>query len=103
AARMPGRRCVGTARGTRSVRATMIPYAVARPLLFALDAETAHEITLRALDGVGRLGGIGVLAGCPVEDPVEVMGLRFRNRVGLAAGLDKNAAHVDALAALGFG
>ncbi len=81
----------------------MIPYAVARPLLFALDAETAHEITLRALDGVGRLGGIGVLAGCPVEDPVEVMGLRFRNRVGLAAGLDKNAAHVDALAALGFG
>ncbi|HEY0876941.1 MAG TPA: quinone-dependent dihydroorotate dehydrogenase [Zeimonas sp.] len=81
----------------------MIPYAVARPLLFALDAETAHELTLRALDGAGRFGGIRALAGCPVEDPVEVMGLRFRNRVGLAAGLDKNAAHVDALAALGFG
>ncbi len=81
----------------------MIPYAVARPLLFALDAETAHELTLRALDGAGRLGGIRALAGCPVDDPVEVMGLRFRNRVGLAAGLDKNAAHIDALAALGFG
>ncbi|HLT25650.1 MAG TPA: quinone-dependent dihydroorotate dehydrogenase [Zeimonas sp.] len=81
----------------------MIPYAVARPLLFALDPETAHELTLRALDGAGRFGGVQVLAGCPVDDPVEVMGLRFRNRVGLAAGLDKNAAHVDALAALGFG
>src|SRR5690606_21417465 len=57
----------------------------------------------RALDGAGRFGGVQVLAGCPVDDPVEVMGLRFRNRVGLAAGLDKNAAHVDALAALGFG
>ncbi len=81
----------------------MIPYAAARPLLFALDAETAHELTLRALDGAARVGGARVLAGCPVDDPVEVMGLRFRNRVGLAAGLDKNAAHVDALAALGFG
>jgi len=81
----------------------MIPYAAARPLLFALDAETAHEFTLRALDGAARLGGARALAGCPVDDPVEVMGLRFRNRVGLAAGLDKDAAHVDALAALGFG
>lgn len=81
----------------------MIPYAIARPLLFALDAETAHELTLRALDGAGRVGGLRAVAGCAVDDPVEVMGLRFRNRVGLAAGLDKNAAHVDALAALGFG
>lgn len=81
----------------------MIPYALARPLLFALDAETAHELTLRTLQGIGRFGGARALVGCPVEDPVEVMGLRFRNRVGLAAGLDKNAAHIDALAALGFG
>lgn len=81
----------------------MIPYAAARPLLFALDPETAHELTLRALDGAAAFGGARALAGCPVDDPVEVMGLRFRNRVGLAAGLDKNAAHVDALAALGFG
>jgi len=81
----------------------MIPYAAARPLLFALDAETAHELTLRALDGAARFGGARVLSGCPVDDPVEVMGLRFRNRIGLAAGLDKNAAHVDGLAALGFG
>jgi len=81
----------------------MIPYAAARPLLFALDPEAAHDLTLRALDSAARFGGARVLAGCPVEDPVEVMGLHFRNRVGLAAGLDKNAAHIDGLGALGFG
>ncbi len=78
-------------------------YAVARPLLFALDPETAHAVTLRVLDRAASLGGVRAIAGSPVEDPVEVMGLRFRNRVGLAAGLDKNGAHIDALAAIGFG
>ena len=81
----------------------MSPYALARPLLLALDAEQAHELTLGALDGAARSGLLRLVAGCPVEDPVEVMGLRFRNRVGLAAGLDKNGAHIDALAAMGFG
>ncbi len=81
----------------------MNPYALARPFLFALDPEDAHELTLGAIDRAARLGALQLVAGCPVDDPVEVMGLRFRNRVGLAAGLDKNGAHVDALAAMGFG
>ena len=81
----------------------MNPYALARPMLFALDPEDAHELTLGSLDRAARFGALRLVAGCPVEDPVEVMGLRFRNRVGLAAGLDKNGAHIDALAAIGFG
>ncbi len=81
----------------------MIPYGLARPILFALDPEDAHALTLGAIDRAARVGALRLLAGCPVDDPVEVMGLRFRNRVGLAAGLDKDGAHIDALAALGFG
>lgn len=78
-------------------------YSLARSLLFRLDAETAHGMTLSALDLADRLGLAARLGGARVEDPVEVMGLRFPNRVGLAAGLDKNADHLDALGALGFG
>lgn len=78
-------------------------YPLARPLLFALDAETAHEVVTRGLSLAAATGALRLAVAAPVEDPVEVMGLRFRNRVGLAAGLDKNGAHVDALAALGFG
>ena len=79
------------------------PYGLARPLLFALDPERAHELTLATIDHAARTGMLRLAGGAPVDDPIEVMGLRFRNRVGLAAGLDKNGAHVDALAALGFG
>ncbi len=79
------------------------PYGLARPLLFALDPERAHELTLATIDRAAQTGMLRLAGGAPVDDPVEVMGLRFRNRVGLAAGLDKNGAHVDALAALGFG
>lgn len=78
-------------------------YALARPVLFALDAEAAHRLTLAALDAAHASGALALALGRPVDDPVTVMGLRFANRVGLAAGLDKNAAHVDALGALGFG
>ncbi len=78
-------------------------YSLARSLLFRLDAETAHGVTLKGLDLAGRLGLAKRLGGGRVEDPVELMGLRFPNRVGLAAGLDKNADHLDALGALGFG
>lgn len=78
-------------------------YSLARSLLFRLDAETAHGVALRGLDAAARLGLAGRLGGERVEDPVELMGLRFPNRVGLAAGLDKNADHLDALGALGFG
>jgi len=72
-------------------------YALARPLLFALDPETAHNLALRFS------GLAGLLAATPPACPVRVMGLDFPNPVGLAAGLDKHAEHVDALAALGFG
>ncbi|TDO06852.1 MULTISPECIES: quinone-dependent dihydroorotate dehydrogenase [Halomonas] len=78
-------------------------YSLARSLLFRLDAETAHGVALKGLDLAGRLGLAEQLGGGRVEDPVELMGLRFPNRVGLAAGLDKNADHLDVLGALGFG
>jgi dihydroorotate dehydrogenase len=78
-------------------------YALARPLLFALDAERAHELTLEALGPMAASGALRLAAGPRVRDPVELLGLRFENRVGLAAGLDKNAAHVDAFAQMGFG
>ncbi|WP_456267792.1 quinone-dependent dihydroorotate dehydrogenase [Kushneria sp. AK178] len=78
-------------------------YKAARALLFRLDPETAHGLTLSSLDLAHRLHVSRALAASPVEDPVTLMGLRFANRVGLAAGLDKNAEHLDALGALGFG
>ncbi|NMF88052.1 quinone-dependent dihydroorotate dehydrogenase [Aromatoleum petrolei] len=75
-------------------------YDIARPLLFSLDAETAHEFSLAALHLAGRI----LPAGKPVlSDPVEVMGLSFPNRIGLAAGLDKNGEAIDGLARFGFG
>ena len=76
-------------------------YALVRPLLFALDAETAHALTLALADAPLRFGLLRAPRVPPL--PVRVMGLEFPNPVGLAAGLDKNAEHVDALAALGFG
>ncbi len=78
-------------------------YPLARSFLFRLDPEVAHELTLSKLDIAAGLGLTRVIAG-PVPDlPVQVMGLTFRNPVGLAAGMDKNAAHVDALGSFGFG
>ena len=78
----------------------MLPYSLLRPLLFTLDAETAHELTMAALHRFGCL-----LPAVPdaAEPPVRVMGLDFPNRVGLAAGLDKNGEAIDGLARLGFG
>lgn len=78
-------------------------YRLVRPLLFRLDPERAHNVTLTSLDCLHGAGGVTRLVGRRVEDPVELLGLRFPNRVGLAAGLDKNADHIDALGALGFG
>ena len=78
-------------------------YSLARSLLFRLDAETAHGVTLKGLDLAGQLGLARRLGGGRVADPVTLMGLEFPNRVGLAAGLDKNADHLDALGALGLG
>ncbi|GHE20020.1 quinone-dependent dihydroorotate dehydrogenase [Halomonas urumqiensis] len=78
-------------------------YPLIRSLLFHLDAESAHHWALAGLDLAAKLKLSGILAGERVDDSVTLMGLRFSNRVGLAAGLDKNADHLDALGALGFG
>lgn len=78
-------------------------YGLARPLLFRLDAEQAHELALKALDTAWRAGLNPLIAARPKPLPTTVMGLAFPNPVGLAAGLDKNGACIDALAALGFG
>lgn len=76
-------------------------YALLRPLLFRLDAEWTHALALRALRALPP--GLLPVAENRPEDAVEVMGLRFPNPVGLAAGMDKNGDCIDALAALGFG
>lgn len=79
-------------------------YPLIRPFLFAMDAETAHERTLDWLQRTQQGQVLKKLYAQPrVDDPVELAGLRFPNRVGLAAGLDKNAACIDGLAAMGFG
>ena len=77
-------------------------YALARPLLFAMDPETAHNLTLPWLRRAAALGLTGLIAK-PQPDPRKVMGITFPNPVGLAAGLDKDGAYIDGLAALGFG
>lgn len=82
---------------------SLLPYALARPFLFGLDPEQAHELTL---DSLARLQNtpLRCLWQQPrVDDPVEVAGLRFPNRIGLAAGLDKNGRCIDGLGAIGFG
>src|SRR5689334_4907131 len=78
-------------------------YPLFRPLLFAADPEVAHEIALSGLDAAARVGLAQLASPKLPQAPVEAMGLRFPNRVGLAAGLDKNAAHLPGLATLGFG
>ena len=78
-------------------------YSLVRPFLFAKDAERAHALSLRALDSVYRSGLGSLIASRPKPLPSTVFGLRFENPVGLAAGLDKNGEHIDALASLGFG
>ncbi len=78
-------------------------YPFLRPLLFSLDPETAHDVTLKLLN-VAHVSGLGKLVYPAIEDkPVNVMGLSFKNPVGLAAGMDKNGDYITALAALGFG
>ncbi|WP_136414444.1 MULTISPECIES: quinone-dependent dihydroorotate dehydrogenase [Oxalobacteraceae] len=77
-------------------------YALARPFLFSLDPETAHNFTLPALKRAASLGLTQLIAR-PAPDPRTVMGINFPNPVGLAAGLDKDGGYIDGLAALGFG
>ena len=80
-----------------------LSYALLRPWLFGMDAETAHEKTLHALASTQNTPLQWAYAQKQIQDPVVLAGLRFPNRVGLAAGLDKNAQCIDALDALGFG
>ena len=81
----------------------LLPYALARPFLFGMDPETAHELTLASLARAQATPLRWAYCNGFVPDPVELAGLRFPNRVGLAAGLDKNARCIDALGAMGFG
>lgn len=78
-------------------------YPFFRDLLFRLDAETAHHLSLNSLKWLELSGLLKLMLPTPLVKPVRVMGIDFSNPVGLAAGLDKNADYLDALALLGFG
>ncbi len=78
-------------------------YPLLRKIFFSLDPETAHGLGMSGIGFMHRAGIACLLSGQPPACPVSVMGLTFPNPVGLAAGLDKNGEHVDALAGLGFG
>ncbi len=78
-------------------------YPLLRPWLFSLDPEEAHRITLDNLDRAQRWGLLRCLIKQPASDPRNLCGITFPNPVGLAAGLDKDGQHIDALASLGFG
>lgn len=75
-------------------------YRFLRPLVFSFPPETAHALALAGLEAIWRTGLLRPPRG---GQPAELMGLRFPNRVGLAAGMDKDARHVGAWGALGFG
>ena len=78
-------------------------YSLLRPWLFCLDPEQAHNLTLSNLDRAQRWGLLEKFITKPLADPHTLCGITFPNPVGLAAGLDKDGKHIDALAALGFG
>ncbi len=81
----------------------LIPYALTRPFLFGLDPEQAHDLILGSLARVQHTPLLCTIRQTRVDDPVTVAGLKFPNRIGLAAGLDKNGRCIDGLGALGFG
>jgi dihydroorotate dehydrogenase len=80
-----------------------VPYALTRPFLFGLDAERAHDLTLGAIAQLQNTPAQAFWAQPRVSDPVSLAGLNLPNRVGLAAGLDKNGRCIDGLGAMGFG
>jgi len=82
---------------------SLVPYALTRPFLFGLDPERAHELTLDAIAHLQNTPLQCLWAQARVDDPVTLAGLKFPNRVGLAAGLDKNGRCIDGLGAMGFG
>lgn len=82
---------------------SLLPYALSRTALFRLDPEHAHDLTMAMLAALQNTPAQCAWNERRVDDPVQLAGLRFPNRVGLAAGLDKNARCIDALGAMGFG
>ncbi|MDD2535647.1 MAG: quinone-dependent dihydroorotate dehydrogenase [Macromonas bipunctata] len=82
---------------------SLLPYSLARAFLFNMDPEEAHELTLNKLESLQHSPLMRLASQPRVSDPVTLAGLTFPNRVGLAAGLDKNARCIDAWSALGFG
>ena len=82
---------------------SLLPYVLARPFLFGLDPEQAHELTLNSIARLQNTPLQCLWQQPRVDDPVEIAGLRFPNRIGLAAGLDKNGRCIDGLGAIGFG
>jgi len=78
-------------------------YDLILKLLFKLNAETSHELTLELLGAAKRMGVLRLFTPKIPAQPVELLGLKFTNPVGLAAGLDKNGDYIDALGSLGFG
>jgi dihydroorotate dehydrogenase len=82
---------------------SLVPYALARPFLFGLDPEAAHDLTMGSIARTQCTPLAWAYTQARVSDPVTIAGLQFPNRVGLAAGLDKNARCIDGLGAMGFG
>ena len=80
-----------------------VPYALTRPFLFGLDPEAAHDLTLSSIARLQNTPAQCLWQQKRIRDPVTVAGLKFSNRVGLAAGLDKNGRCIDGLGAMGFG
>jgi dihydroorotate dehydrogenase len=80
-----------------------VPYGLIRPFLFNQDPEKAHHFTFNSLKKLNQAGLLKWLVPAAVSDPVDLMGIRIHNRVGLAAGLDKDAAYINELGMLGFG
>ncbi|MBN9206397.1 quinone-dependent dihydroorotate dehydrogenase [Methylibium petroleiphilum] len=81
----------------------LIPYALTRPFLFGLDAEHAHELTLASIARLQNTPLQCLWQQPRIDDPVTLAGVRFPNRIGLAAGLDKNGRCIDGFGAMGFG
>jgi dihydroorotate dehydrogenase len=81
----------------------LVSYGLTRPFLFSLDPEAAHDLTMATLAATQGNPLKLAYAGARVSDPIEIAGLQFPNRVGMAAGLDKNARCIDGLGAMGFG
>jgi dihydroorotate dehydrogenase len=95
--------CPGLAALWENLAMALVPYALTRPFLFGLDAEHAHELTLGSIAALQNTPLQCLWQQARVDDPVVLAGLRFPNRVGLAAGLDKNGRCIDGLGAMGFG